>query len=191
MPLEVAMMKTVLAATTALVLAGSAIAYADPGHRAQARHHWRPSAEDVAAYGDARIAALHAGLKLTPEQEKNWPAVESAMKDMAKQRSERVSARASADKPKNKLDRMAMRGERMESRGSALKKFADAASPLYESLDKGQKRRFVVLARLDNKSFGHWRGHEHGHRHHAWRHHDGKRGQHGQQGQEGNAQQPQ
>src|SRR5439155_23574335 len=42
------------------------------------RMGWRPSAEDVAAFTDARIAGLKAGLKLTPEQEKNWPAVEAA-----------------------------------------------------------------------------------------------------------------
>lgn len=81
------MLKTVLAATTALVLVGGAISYADPGHPGKAKHHWRPSAADISAYGDARIAALHAGLKLSAEQEKDWPAVEAAMKDLTKQRS--------------------------------------------------------------------------------------------------------
>ncbi len=42
--------------------------------------------EDRAALVDARIAALRTGLRLTPEQEKNWPAVESAIRDLAKQR---------------------------------------------------------------------------------------------------------
>ena len=44
---------------------------------------WRPGAEDIAAFGDAGIAALHAGLKLTAEQEKLWPPVESALRDLA------------------------------------------------------------------------------------------------------------
>ena len=33
--------------------------------------------EDRAAFADARIAAVHAGLKLTADQEKLWPPVES------------------------------------------------------------------------------------------------------------------
>ena len=33
---------------------------------------------------DARIAALKTGLKLTPDQEKLWPSVETALRDMAK-----------------------------------------------------------------------------------------------------------
>ena len=44
--------------------------------------------EDRAALVDARIAALRTGLRLTPDQEKNWPAVESAIRDLAKQRGE-------------------------------------------------------------------------------------------------------
>lgn len=166
------MLKTVLAATTAVVIAGGALAYAQPGHDEKGHaKHWRPSAEDVSALGDARIAALRAGVQLKADQETAWPAVEAALKDIVKQRSERFAARASADKPENVIERMGLRGERMESRGAALKKFADAAAPLYDSLDNGQKHRFVRLARAAIEPFGHWRGRRHGHRHHAWRHH--------------------
>jgi hypothetical protein len=71
------MWKTILSGSTALAIAGGTLAYAQqgPGPRGP---HWRPSAEDASAFVDARVAAMHAGLKLTPEQEKNWPAVESA-----------------------------------------------------------------------------------------------------------------
>ena len=69
------MLKTFLAGTTALAIAGATLAYAQQGSgEFQRIQHWRPNAEDIAAFGDARIAALHAGLKLTAEQEKNWPA---------------------------------------------------------------------------------------------------------------------
>jgi hypothetical protein len=174
------MLKTVLAGATALAIAGSALAYAQPSPGPGGPDHakrWRPSAEDVAAYGDARLAALKAGLKLSAEQEKNWPAVEAAYKDVSKQRSERFAARASADKPKSPIDRMAARGENMESRGAALKKFADAAKPLYDSLDEGQKRRFMVLARLGVRDGHHWRGHKHARHHEHGRHRDhGPRG---------------
>ncbi len=153
------MWKTVLAGTAALAIAGGTLAYAQqnpaapnagPGRGA----HWRMSAEDIGAFVDARVAALHAGLKLTPEQEKNWPAVETAIRDLAKQRSERFAARASADKPKDPIERLNLRADAMAERGASLKKLADAAAPLYKSLDEGQKGRFVLLAHLGGHRFG-------------------------------------
>jgi len=146
------MWKTVLAGSTALAIAGATLAYAQqsPGDRDFAPH-WRPSAQDIAAFGDARIAALHAGLQLTAEQDKNWPAVESALRDLAKQRSERFAARASADRPKDPVERLALRADVLSQRGAALKKVADAAGPLYKSLDEAQKHRFTVLARLGGR----------------------------------------
>ena len=70
----------------------------------QRTQRWRPGAADIAAFGDARIAALHAGLKLTAEQEKLWPPVEAALRDLAKQRSERFAARANAEGPKDPIE---------------------------------------------------------------------------------------
>jgi hypothetical protein len=149
------MWKTVLAGSTALAIAGATLAYAQqgPANRDFAPR-WRPNAADIMAFGDARIAALHAGLKLTAEQEKNWPAVESALRELAKQRSERFAARASADRPKDPIERLALRADVLTQRGAALKKLADAAGPLYKSLDDAQKHRFIVLARLDRSHFG-------------------------------------
>src|SRR5215468_11978909 len=159
------MWKAVLAGTTALAIAGTSLVYAQKGsddfQRAQ---RWRPTAEDIAAFGDARIAALHAGLKLTAEQEKNWPPVESALRDLAKQRSERFAARASADRPKDPIEQLNMRAELMGQRAAALKKLADAAGPLYKSLDESQKHRFVMLARLGDRQG--WRGN----RGYMWQH---------------------
>ena len=148
------MWKTILAGSTALAIAGGALAYAQqsPGERDFAPR-WRPSAEDIAAFGEARIAALHAGLKLTPEQEKNWPAVESAMRELIKQRSARLAARASADRPTDPVERLALRADLLTKRGTALKKLADAVGPLYKSLDDAQKHRFLMLARLEGRRF--------------------------------------
>jgi hypothetical protein len=176
MPLEDSMrttlMKTILAGTTALAIAGTGLAYAQkgPGPREDGPR-WRPTAADMAAFGDARIAAVHAGLKLTPEQEKNWPAVEAALRDMAKLRADRFAARASADKPlppKDPLERLSLRADFMTQQGAALKKLADAAGPLYKSLDDGQKHRLMVLARLGGPENGGWRGcHRGPHGHHG------------------------
>jgi hypothetical protein len=142
------MWKTVLAGTTALAIAGGTFAYAQqqgPGARGP---HERSSPEDRAAFTDARIAALHTGLKLNADQEKNWPAVESALRDFAKQRDERREERAGNQRPQDPIERLARRAEAMQNQGAALKKLADAAGPLYSSLDDAQKRRFTVLARL-------------------------------------------
>ena len=175
------MWKTVLAGTTVLAITGASLAFAQqsPGTRDGAQR-WKPTAADITAFGDARIAAVHAGLKLTPEQEKNWPAVESALRDLAKQRSEAFAARASANRPADPVERLSLRAKTMQERGAALDKLATAAKPLYQSLDNGQKHRFAMLARLNGPRFAEGRGH------HRWRSHHFRRG-----GSDDGAQQPQ
>ena len=152
------MLKAVLAGTTALMIAGSALVYAQQPAGDQGAQRWRPSAEDMAAFGDARIAGLKAGLKLTAEQEKHWPALEKALRDRAKVRADRFAARASADRPTDPIARMKLRAERLTEAGAGAKALADAAAPLYASLDENQKKRFTMLARLGD-------GGRHGKRH--------------------------
>ena len=148
------MWKTVIAGTTVLAIAGATLAFADQGSgKSDHAQRWRPNAADITAFGDARIAALKAGLQLTAEQEKNWPAVETAMRDLAKQRADRFASRANAERPKDPVERLMRHAESMERRGAALKKLADAAGPLYQSLNEDQKHRFTLLARMgDRKS---------------------------------------
>ena len=92
------MWKTVLAATAAVAIAGTTLVYGqqrfnDAGAGPDGPRHWRPSAEDIGAFTDARVAALKAGLKLTVDQEKNWPAFEQAYRELAKLRSDRMERR--------------------------------------------------------------------------------------------------
>src|SRR5207253_11260326 len=144
------MRKFAIAAVAVLAIAGSTAVYAQ--HR-----HWglgfsRMNPEDRAAYADARIAAVHAGLKLNADQEKLWPPVEAAVRDFAKLRIDRANARmnagpGSADKPEDPVARLRERAEDMGATSTALKKIADAADPLYKTLDEGQKRRLAVLTR--------------------------------------------
>ena len=54
------------------------------------------SPEDRAAFADARIAAVHAGLEAYADQEKLWPPVEAAVRDFAKLRIDRANARMNA-----------------------------------------------------------------------------------------------
>jgi zinc resistance-associated protein len=170
------MWKTLTAGTAVLAIAGASLAYAQKGPDGSERaHRWRPSAEDIGALADAKIAAIHAGLKLTAEQEKSWPAVEAALRDLSKQRSDRFAARASADKPapKDPIERLALRADMMTQTGAALKKLADAADPLYKSLDEGQKHRLMILARLEGRHFGGEGGPRGHHGEGGWRMHRG------------------
>ena len=163
-------MKTTLSAialATALTLApfiGGSFAVADDS--AQREDHGRFSAEDRAAFLDARIAALKAGLELNAEQEKNWAPLELAMRDLAKQRAERFAAwreRRDDNQDGNAeispVDRLARASERLSARAADLQKLAAAAKPLYDSLDDGQKRRFAVLFRrpMGRGQGRHWR----------------------------------
>lgn len=101
--------------------------------------------EDRAALVDARIAALRTGLRLTPEQEKNWPAVESAIRDLAGQRGQ-VRLRE-ARESRDPIVRLRTASDIMAERAGGLKRLADASELLYRSLDDGQKRRLNLLTR--------------------------------------------
>src|SRR3984885_9293466 len=153
------MKKVLLAGFTAIVIAGSTVAYAQ--YRSwfhEHMGHMRMNAEDRAAFTDARIAAVKAGLKLTPDQEKLWPPVEAAVRDFAKQRIDRANARmnpkpddgSDAQKP-DPVTRLRERPDNMATTAAALKKIADAADPLYKTLDDGQKRRLAILTHMGGR----------------------------------------
>jgi hypothetical protein len=161
------MLKPVIAATAALAIAGSTLVYAQQrsdghggfgnGGRAEHQHRWL-SPDDVAALGDARIAAMKAGLELTPDQAKNWPPFEQAVRNMVQLRVQRIQARQAAAEgsqqgsqnaaPATPFDRMSRMADSMTKRGAALKQIADAGAPLYASLNDAQKSRFTMLAHM-------------------------------------------
>ena len=160
------MWKKAAIGATAVVIAGSMMVFAQqrggfdgprgydgPRDIPRARD-WRPSTQDLSAFADARIAALHAGLQLNADQDKNWPAFEQALRDFSKLRIERLAARdqerAQQQQPQsaNPVERLQRRADAMTTRGTALKRIADAAAPLYQSLDDAQKHRFMMLARV-------------------------------------------
>ena len=199
------MLKPVIAATAILAIAGSSFVYAQQrfgshrgfdrdGPRAEHRHQLSP--EDRAAFADARIAALKAGLELTPDQAKNWPSFEQALRDMIALRMQDRQSREAADQQPttSPFDRMARRADNMSKTSAALKRIADTGAPLYMSLTDAQKSRFTMLARIlrphyrmhaRNETSGGWRqgygyghdgrgfgpdGHRMGPDGHGWRH---------------------
>lgn len=181
---------------------------AKPGNPDGARNDERSdrprfSPEDRMAFFNARLASIRAGLMLTPEQDKMWPQVESAVRDLVKLRADqraqfealRESRNQTSGQPQdqtqpNPLDRLRMRGEAQMKHGEAIKKFAEAASPLYSSLNDDQKRRLRFLGRgfgqmmmgqmMMNREQGYrrdqdWRGHD-GRGERRWRGMDDRRG---------------
>ena len=167
------MKKTIAAGAIALTFAGAGLALAQQSPAREGRG-FRASAEDVAAFTDARVAALKAGLKLTAEQEKNWPAVETAIRDLAKERADRMKERQARDEARREarrggdnarqagpdaIARLRQGADAMTSRAAGLKKLADASEPLYKSLDEGQKHRFTMLIRMGGRQGGPGRHH--------------------------------
>ncbi len=143
------MWKGIVVGTTALAIVGSSVVYAQQRFgRSEGTERWRPSMEDMRAFGEARLAALRAGLALSAEQEKNWPAFEQAARDFGKLRLDRMDAMRGAQPSDDPVERMRSRAAEMTGTGTALQKLADATDPLYRSLDDNQKRRFAMLSRM-------------------------------------------
>jgi len=155
------MWTAIVAGTAALAIAGTSLVYAQQrSDRDGTMQRRQFSADDLRAFGEARLAALKAGLTLTPEQEKNWPAFEQAARDWAKVRIERRNAMRNAPATDDPVERLRQRATSLSETGAALKKLADATDPLYKSLDENQKRRFAILSRLTGRERGEFRGHE-------------------------------
>jgi len=125
---------------------------AGPGPDGQRGPGWRRmmNPEDRAAMTDARIAGLKAMLRLTPDQERHWPALETALREAASQRDARMTERMQrwremrenrdAARP-DPVQRLRTAADRMAANAATMRKLADAAGPLYASLDEAQKRR--------------------------------------------------
>src|SRR6201987_3838975 len=122
------MRKFAIAGVAALAIAGSTAVYAQ--HRHWGYGHPQMNPTDRAAFTDARIAAVKAGLKLSADQEKLWPPVETAVRDFAKLRIDRANARMNAQqddskdsqKPHDPVARLRDRAETMATTAAALKK---------------------------------------------------------------------
>src|SRR6202162_4890103 len=157
-----------IAGIAALAIAGSTAVHAQRPWFHEHMGHMQMSPEDRASFVDARIAAVHAGLKLNADQEKLWPPVETAVRDFAKLRIDRANARMNAQrdgsqdqqKPDDPVTRLRDRADTMATTAAAMKRIADAADPLYKTLDDAQKRRLAILTHTEGRfSGGGWRPH--------------------------------
>jgi hypothetical protein len=117
--------------------------------QAKAQAEAQQYAEDHATLVEARVAALKAGLKLTPAQEKHWETLEKVLREVVAARSARrktfLAQAAEFHEKDEVVQSMKLVGRNLVARGEEMQKVAEAAAPLFESLDAAQKHRFALL----------------------------------------------
>jgi len=150
------MLKIVVAGTTALFLAASPIAHAQTSSATPERLN----AADRNTLTDMRIDLVKAALQLTPDQEKYWPAVESAIRARAEDRKARLAKigetvgrradenRVEALRNRDPITFLQRRSEALAQRSADLDKLAEAWQPLYKVLSPEQRQRMSAIAVL-------------------------------------------
>lgn len=127
---------------------------------AQSEQKTAPVDNQIANEVDARIAELKANLHLTADQEKNWSGLQTALHDYgvgqsknAVEGANRPSRSEHAEKGQNErpndIALMRTMGDDLAARGAAMKKLADAAEPLYTSLDDRQRKELSQFLKTD------------------------------------------
>jgi LTXXQ motif family protein len=113
------------------------------------------SAEQIVANSDADIDRIKSELNLTPEQEKNWTAFNSAMHYLGHNGADRLNlriARAQRDPPDDIIEQMRNEAQFLNDRAVDQRSVADAAEPLFASLDDKQKAIFIQeMVRLSHE----------------------------------------
>ena len=113
------------------------------------------TAEQLVANSDAYIERIKTELNLTPEQEKHWFGFSSAMHYLGHNGAERLNlrvARAKRDPPDDIIEQMRNEAQFLNDRSADQRSVADAAEPLYTSLDDKQKQVFIQeMVRLSHE----------------------------------------
>jgi hypothetical protein len=113
------------------------------------------TAEQVVANSDANIERIKNELKLTPEQEKHWTGFNSAMHYLGHNGADRLNlriARAKRDPPDDVIEQMRNEAQFLNDRAVDQRNVADAAEPLFASLDEKQKAVFIEeMVRLSHE----------------------------------------
>ena len=104
------------------------------------------TAEQIVANSDANIERIKRELNLTPEQEKHWAGLNSAMHYLGNNGADRLNlrvARAKRDPPDDIIEQMRNEAQFLNDRAVDQRNVADAAEPLFASLDEKQKKVFI------------------------------------------------
>jgi hypothetical protein len=100
---------------------------------------------DAQAVLDARIVALRTVLTLTPDQEKLWLPVETAIRKIAVDSIARGKERSEAQPPADFLDVLTRVAKAEATRAADLERFVGEAAPLVASLSDEQKNRMPAF----------------------------------------------
>jgi hypothetical protein len=113
------------------------------------------TADQIVANSDANIERIKNELKLTPEQEKHWTGFNSAMHYLGHNGADRLNlriARAKRDPPDDVIEQMRNEAQFLNDRAVDQRSVADAAEPLFTSLDDKQKAIFIEeMVRLSHE----------------------------------------
>jgi hypothetical protein len=113
------------------------------------------SADQIVANSDGYIERIKKELNLTPEQEKNWSGFSSAMHYLGHNGAERLNlrvTRAKRDPPDDIIEQMRNEAQFLIDRAADQRNVADAAEPLFASLDDKQKQVFIEeMVRLSHE----------------------------------------
>jgi LTXXQ motif family protein len=113
------------------------------------------TAEQIVTNSDANIERIKTELNLTPEQEKNWTAFNSAMHYLGHNGADRLNlriARAKRDPPDDIVEQMRNEAQFLNDRAVDQRNVADAAEPLFASLNDKQKTVFIEeMVRLSHE----------------------------------------
>ncbi len=138
-----------LSASAFALSAAAAPGDQQPGPTAMERmQNW---AADREAVLEAKLTGMKAGLKLTADQEKLWVPFESAVRESAKSRMDgmrKMMEMRNQGQRMSPVDHLEAMADRMSQAAADIKKIADAAKPLYASLDQAQKHQFATLGRM-------------------------------------------
>lgn len=113
------------------------------------------TAEQIVANSDANIERIKKELNLTPEQEKHWNGFNSAMHYLGNNGADRLNlriARAQRDPPDDIIEQMRNEAQFLNDRAVDQRNVADAAEPLFVTLDDKQKQTFInEMVRLSHE----------------------------------------
>jgi LTXXQ motif family protein len=111
--------------------------------------------EQIVANSDSYIERIKSELNLSPAQEKNWSAFSSAMHYLGHNGADRLNlrvARAKRDPPDDIIEQMRNEAQFLVDRAADQRNVADAAEPLFVSLDDKQKQVFIdQMVRLSHE----------------------------------------
>jgi|SRR4051794_40749715 hypothetical protein len=153
------MLKSIVIGTTTLFLTASSIANAQSSQTSSpAPATQRLNANEQSTLMDMRVDLVKAALQLTPEQEKYWPAVESAIRASAEDRKARIAkiqgtvgmradeGRIEVMRNRDPIAFLQRRSQALAQRSADLDKLAEAWQPLYNTLSQEQRQRMAGLA---------------------------------------------